>query len=58
MANKKQPAEFCRDNFSSEKGQDYDQEIKFMKGTTTLAFKVRDVTVLLSTPTNSAIVSL
>lgn len=35
-----QPAEFCRTNFSAEKGQDYDQDIKFMKGTTTLAFKV------------------
>ena len=33
------PAEFCRTNFSVEKGQDYDQEIKFLKGTTTLAFK-------------------
>jgi 20S proteasome subunit beta 5 len=26
-------------NFSAEKGKDYDQDIKFMKGTTTLAFK-------------------
>jgi 20S proteasome subunit beta 5 len=34
-----QPSEFVRANFSAEKGQDYDQEIKFMKGTTTLAFK-------------------
>lgn len=33
------PAEFCRTHFSAEKGKDYDQEIKFMKGTTTLAFK-------------------
>lgn len=33
------PAEFVRKNFNVEKGQDYDQEIKFMKGTTTLAFK-------------------
>mmetsp|Transcript_39626 Transcript_39626/g.40391 ORF Transcript_39626/g.40391 Transcript_39626/m.40391 type:complete len:299 (-) Transcript_39626:220-1116(-) len=32
-------AEFCRTNFSAEKGKDYDQDIKFMKGTTTLAFK-------------------
>ena len=35
-----QPAEFVRANFNAEKGKDYDQEIKFMKGTTTLAFKV------------------
>ena len=35
-----QPAEFCRTNFSAEKGQDFAQDIKFMKGTTTLAFKV------------------
>jgi 20S proteasome subunit beta 5 len=34
-----QPAEFCRTHFSSEKGKDYEQDIKFMKGTTTLAFK-------------------
>lgn len=33
------PAEFVRANFNAEKGKDYDQEIKFMKGTTTLAFK-------------------
>jgi len=33
------PAEFCRTNFNAEKGKDYNQEIKFMKGTTTLAFK-------------------
>jgi len=33
------PAEYCRNNFSAEKGQDYDQQIRFMKGTTTLAFK-------------------
>lgn len=33
------PAEFCRTHFSSEKGKDYEQDIKFMKGTTTLAFK-------------------
>lgn len=33
------PAEFCRNNFSAEKGKDFDQDIKFMKGTTTLAFK-------------------
>mmetsp|Transcript_14053 Transcript_14053/g.21009 ORF Transcript_14053/g.21009 Transcript_14053/m.21009 type:complete len:284 (-) Transcript_14053:145-996(-) len=33
------PAEFCRTNFSVEKGKDYDQDIKFFKGTTTLAFK-------------------
>eukprot|EP01041_Mallomonas_annulata_P008347 gene8347-17195_t len=32
-------ADFCRTNFSAEKGKDYNQEIKFMKGTTTLAFK-------------------
>lgn len=32
-------AEFVRTNFSAEKGKDYDQDIKFMKGTTTLAFK-------------------
>jgi hypothetical protein len=36
----KQPAEFCSANFTAEKGKDYDQDIKFMKGTTTLAFKV------------------
>jgi hypothetical protein len=36
-----QPAEFCRANFNAEKGKDYDQEIKFMKGTTTLGFRVR-----------------
>ncbi len=35
-----QPAEFCRANFNAEKGKDYDQEIKFMKGTTTLGFRV------------------
>lgn len=35
-----QPALFCRTNFSAEKGKDYEQDIKFMKGTTTLAFKV------------------
>lgn len=34
-----QPAEFCRANFNVEKGQDYDQEIKFLKGTTTLGFR-------------------
>jgi len=33
------PAQFCSTNFSAEKGEDYDQEIKFLKGTTTLAFK-------------------
>jgi 20S proteasome subunit beta 5 len=33
------PAEFVRANFNAEKGKDYNQEIKFMKGTTTLAFK-------------------
>ena len=26
------PAEFCRMNFNAEKGKDYEQEIKFMKG--------------------------
>lgn len=36
------PALFCRTHFSMEKGADYDQEIKFMKGTTTLAFKFND----------------
>jgi 20S proteasome subunit beta 5 len=35
------PAEYARTHFSAEKGQDYDQDIKFMKGTTTLAFKVK-----------------
>lgn len=35
-------AEFCRTNFSAEKGKDYNQDIKFMKGTTTLAFKFKD----------------
>lgn len=34
-----QPAEFVRANFSAEKGEDFNQEIKFAKGTTTLAFK-------------------
>jgi len=34
-------AEFCRTNFSAEKGKDYNQDIKFMKGTTTLAFKFK-----------------
>lgn len=34
-----QPAEFVRANFSAEKGDDFTQEIKFAKGTTTLAFK-------------------
>lgn len=34
------PAEYSRTHFSAEKGKDYDQPIKFMKGTTTLAFKV------------------
>lgn len=34
-----QPAEFVRTNFSAEKGEDFNQEIKFAKGTTTLAFK-------------------
>jgi len=33
------PAEFCRNNLNAEKGKDYEQEIKFMKGTTTLAFR-------------------
>jgi 20S proteasome subunit beta 5 len=33
------PATYCSTNFSMEKGKDYDQELKFMKGTTTLAFK-------------------
>jgi 20S proteasome subunit beta 5 len=33
------PAEFCRTHLTAEKGKDYDQDIKFMKGTTTLAFK-------------------
>eukprot|EP01036_Dinobryon_divergens_P030068 gene30068-39262_t len=33
------PAEFCRKNFNAEKGMDQDRDIKFMKGTTTLAFK-------------------
>lgn len=32
------PALFCRTHFSMEKGKDYDQQIKFSKGTTTLAF--------------------
>ena len=35
-----QPAEFCSTNFSAAKGKDYNQDIQFMKGTTTLAFKV------------------
>jgi 20S proteasome subunit beta 5 len=39
LPNVPNPAEFCRTNFSAEKGKDYEQEIKFMKGTTTLAFK-------------------
>jgi 20S proteasome subunit beta 5 len=39
LPNVADPAEFCRTNFSAEKGQDYEQDIKFMKGTTTLAFK-------------------
>lgn len=34
-----QPAAYVRANFSCEKGQDYNQDIQFMKGTTTLAFK-------------------
>ena len=42
----KQPAEFCRANFNAEKGKDYDQEIKFMKGTTTLAFKVNNLVMI------------
>ena len=33
------PAEYARTHFSAEKGKDNDQEIKFMKGTTTLAFR-------------------
>lgn len=33
------PAEFCREHFNAEKGKDQDRDIKFMKGTTTLAFK-------------------
>lgn len=33
------PAEFASTNFSAEKGQDYEQQIQFLKGTTTLAFK-------------------
>jgi 20S proteasome subunit beta 5 len=36
------PAEFCRSNFNAEKGKDFEQEIKFMKGTTTLAFKFNE----------------
>ena len=37
-----QPPEYCRTHFSAEKGEDYEQQIKFMKGTTTLAFKFND----------------
>ena len=33
------PAEYSRTHFSAEKGKDSEQEIKFMKGTTTLAFR-------------------
>lgn len=33
------PAAFCRAEFTVEKGKDFDQAIKFSKGTTTLAFK-------------------
>jgi len=33
------PAEFVRANFNAEKGKDYEQEIKFLKGTTTLGFR-------------------
>ena len=33
------PAEYCRTHFSAEKGKDSEQDIKFMKGTTTLAFR-------------------
>ena len=47
MINILQPAEFCRTNFTAEKGKDYNQDIKFFKGTTTLAFKVR-ITLLFS----------
>lgn len=39
LPNVANPAEFCRTNFSAEKGQDFEQNIRFMKGTTTLAFK-------------------
>eukprot|EP01006_Ploeotia_vitrea_P005246 TRINITY_DN116776_c0_g1_i1.p1 TRINITY_DN116776_c0_g1~~TRINITY_DN116776_c0_g1_i1.p1 ORF type:complete len:291 (+),score=-0.87 TRINITY_DN116776_c0_g1_i1:21-893(+) len=39
LPNVPEPAEYCRTHFSAEKGKDYDQDIKFMKGTTTLAFK-------------------
>ena len=35
-----QPALYCRENFSTGYGTDVNQEIKFAKGTTTLAFKV------------------
>ena len=35
------PAEFCRSNFACGYGTDHAQDIKFAKGTTTLAFKVR-----------------
>jgi hypothetical protein len=37
-----QPAEFCRSNFKCGYGTDNAQDIKFAKGTTTLAFKVSD----------------
>jgi hypothetical protein len=40
------PAEFASTNFSAEKGQDYEQQIQFLKGTTTLAFKVTSLVQL------------
>jgi len=39
LPNVEDPALFSRTNFTAEKGQDYGQQIQFMKGTTTLAFK-------------------
>jgi 20S proteasome subunit beta 5 len=39
LPNVENPALFSRTNFTAEKGQDYGQQIQFMKGTTTLAFK-------------------
>mmetsp|Transcript_1062 Transcript_1062/g.1184 ORF Transcript_1062/g.1184 Transcript_1062/m.1184 type:complete len:295 (+) Transcript_1062:197-1081(+) len=39
LPNVENPAEFCSTHFNAGKGKDYGQDIQFMKGTTTLAFK-------------------
>lgn len=53
----KQPAAFCRANLGTGYGTDHAQDIKFAKGTTTLAFKVPGKTHKLFTSLGSRVAS-